>query len=159
MRWCALRHTIPNARCPDGVARSFGLRLPRLCLHRVPRRSASALLRSECACAPPRHVKQQRGGIYDVSLHGRPGSAATPGLLFAALGSSALPLPGYGTLRLDPASMTLLGAAASTSPAHTVQLAVPNVPALAGTSLHLQGAVLDPLIGVRLTNAIVDTVQ
>jgi len=112
------------------------------------------LLRHVDAAAAP-----QRGGIYDVSLHGRPGSAATPGLLFAALGSSALPLPGYGTLRLDPASMTLLGAAASTSPAHTVQLAVPNVPALAGTSLHLQGAVLDPLIGVRLTNAIVDTVQ
>ena len=111
------------------------------------------LLRHVDAAAAP-----QRGGIYDVSLHGRPGSAATPGLLFAALGSIALPLPGYGTLRLDPASMTLLGAAASTSPAHTVQLAVPNVPALAGTTLHLQAAVLDPLDGLRLTNAIADVV-
>ena len=54
--------------------------------------------------------------------------------------------------------MTLLGAAASTSPAHTVQLAVPNVPALAGTTLHLQAAVLDPLDGLRLTNAIADVV-
>ena len=53
----------------------------------------------------------------------------------------------------------VLGGAPSTSPAHLFRMAVPNVAALAGATLHLQGVVLDPVDGIRLTNAIADTVQ
>lgn len=111
------------------------------------------LLRHVDASAAP-----QRGSEYVVRLHGRAGATATPGVLYAALGAAALPIPSIGTLRLDPASAVVLGGAPSTNPAHLFRLAVPNVPALAGATLHLQGVVLDPLVGLRLTNAIVDTV-
>ena len=80
-------------------------------------------------------------------------------MLYAALGAAALPVPSIGTLRLDPASAVVLGGAPSTNPAHLFRMAVPNVAALAGATLHLQGVVLDPVDGIRLTNAIADTVQ
>ena len=98
------------------------------------------------------------GAPYAYELRSRPGVVA-PGLVLGATAGGNLPTVPYGTLRLNPASLVVLAATPSTAAPQSFQLAIPNLPQLTGMSVHLQGLVLDPLDGVRLTNAIVETVQ
>ncbi|MBL8754883.1 MAG: VCBS repeat-containing protein [Planctomycetes bacterium] len=99
-----------------------------------------------------------RGGSYSVEFHVRPGAASIVGVC-AAHGPGAIPAGPFGVLRLDPVSAAPL----TTSPVTTAPLvlswSIPNVPALAGVTLHYQALVVDPIEGPVLTNPISDVVQ
>jgi hypothetical protein len=82
--------------------------------------------------------------------------------VFLAAGTAALPLPPFGTLLLDPATLTALGAGAV--PANgtaATPLPVPNLAALVGLTVHFQalvGANLPAGVGA-LTNRASMTIQ
>ena len=86
----------------------------------------------------------------------------TPVLLApgVATGGALLTLPGFaGTFRLDPVTAVPLWVLFSTTGLDTITWTIPNVPALVGTELHYQAAVLDPLRPAFLGNAIRDVIQ
>jgi hypothetical protein len=99
-----------------------------------------------------------RGNSYSVQFHARPGVTSTVGA-FASLGYGTLAAGPFGTMRLDPASLVTLAIQNVSTNPMTLSWTIPNVPALAGTALHYQGFVIDPLDGPALTNTIRDTVQ
>lgn len=71
-----------------------------------------------------------------------------------------LVIPGFeGVLRLDPLQALPLWAMFSTGSADRITWTIPNVPALVGTKLHYQAAVLDPQRPPFLGNAIRDVIQ
>lgn len=98
-----------------------------------------------------------RGATYTVEFHTRPGVTSTVGA-FVALGSGSLPVGPFGTLRLDPGTLAILAVQnVATSPL-VFSWSIPNIPALAGTALHYQSCVLDPVAGPGLSNMIRDVV-
>jgi hypothetical protein len=99
-----------------------------------------------------------RGASYSVEFHARPNATSVVGA-FGAFGTGVVPVGIFASLRLDPATFTTLAVQyVGTSPL-ALSWPIPNVPALAGTALHYQGIVVDPLQGFLLTNAIRDVVQ
>jgi len=77
-----------------------------------------------------------------------------------ANGPGLLQLPGLaGVLRLDPNSAVPLWPMLLTTGLDTITWTIPNQPALVGTELHYQAAVLDPLRPAFLGNAVRDVIQ
>jgi hypothetical protein len=99
-----------------------------------------------------------RGGNYSVEFHARPGVTSLVGAC-AALGAGSIAAGPFGILRLDPASAVPIGAAIVSTGPLTISGAIPNVPALAGLTLHYQGLVVDTVEGPVVTNTIRDVVQ
>lgn len=97
------------------------------------------------------------GGSYVVELATRP-NAPTLAVLFGALGGGSVPLPPYGTFRIDPASALILRVQLLMPPPLLTTLSVPNVPALTGTALHFQAVADDQVLGIVLTNSFRDLV-
>ncbi|MBL8751451.1 MAG: VCBS repeat-containing protein [Planctomycetes bacterium] len=104
-------------------------------------------------------------------VHGQPWSIqlaspvrTTPVLWAPGVANGAAPapfaLPGLdGRLHLDPVSAIPLWPIFSTTGLDTITWTIPNLPALIGTELHYQAAVLDPLRPAFLTNATRDVIQ
>jgi hypothetical protein len=97
------------------------------------------------------------GGTTILDVYGAPGGAW---FLYAAPATGFVPTP-YGPVLIDPASALFVASgthpAAPAPSAGTTALSfvVPAVPALAGLSLHWQGA---DLVANRLTNRLTSTV-
>lgn len=98
-----------------------------------------------------------RGSTYTVEFHTRPGVTSLVGA-FVALGAGSVPVGPFGVLRLDPATLATLAVQNVTAGPLVVSWNIPNVPALAGTALHYQSCVLDPVAGTVLSNTIRDVV-
>ncbi len=98
------------------------------------------------------------GQPYVALYHGSPGTPTLFGPAVAS-GGAQVPVPPFGTLRLDGTAI-LLGALVTTSatPA-VVTFTIPNQPALVGFELHHQGVVFEPTRAPFLTNAVRDVVQ
>lgn len=81
---------------------------------------------------------------YPLAL-GLEAGASDPFILAFALGTARLPIPGFGLLRLDPASLAVaaLGAVDATGRAG-FQWAVPADPSLTGLAIHWQSLVGQP---------------
>ena len=105
------------------------------------------------ATAPPVH-----GAGYTVSVHTRPGAPSFV-IAMASLAERITPLPPLGTLRLNPAMLTILGMQTVTAGPMQLSLPLPNNPALVAVQLHFQALLLDPRNGLQLSNAIKDIVQ
>ena len=96
------------------------------------------------------------GFTYQLLFYARYGAASAADtvlpLLAAAPGS--FPLPPFGTLLLDPTSLVALPGlpfVPSTGVA-SLKLSVPNLPGLAGATIHAQGLIVQAT-GARFTNA------
>ncbi len=70
-----------------------------------------------------------------------------------------LPLPPYGTLRIDLTQGTFLWPLLTTTGLGTITWTIPNQLALLGTELHYQSVVFDPLRAPFLTNTLRDVIQ
>ncbi|HET6203534.1 MAG TPA: FG-GAP-like repeat-containing protein [Planctomycetota bacterium] len=82
-----------------------------------------------------------------LDLHGPPGGSW---ILGASLGTASIPLPPFGVLRLDPATLLVAGAGLLDPQGRgSLSLAVPSNAALLGATLFWQGAVGPPVV---LTN-------
>ncbi len=94
------------------------------------------------------------GSLFRFEVAGEPGAAAIIGL---ALGPAEIPIA-FGTLLLDPASLSIL-AQASVPPAGLLSftMQIPLDPALRGLTPHLQAALVD-VGGAYLTNSIFSTI-
>jgi hypothetical protein len=90
------------------------------------------------------------GRATHVGLHGAPNGLY---FLFAALGTTSLAAPPFGTIRLDPASTILVagGALDATGYADAVGFLPASFSAFAGLEIDLQG-VVDTVAGPRLAN-------
>lgn len=99
-----------------------------------------------------------RGTPYSVQFLARPNVTSKVGA-FAAFGSGTIAAGPFGMMRLDPASILTLAIQNVNTNPMTLGWTIPNVPALAGTALHYQAFVIDPLEGPVLTNAIRDVIQ
>lgn len=85
------------------------------------------------------------------------GTAGRPFVWFLSLGAAALPVPPYGTLGLDPATMgVLLGGVLDGTGRFVVPATLPPEPALIGAHAYLQAVTGDaPLVvGGRFTNTL-----
>ncbi len=100
-----------------------------------------------------------RGASYTVRFHGGSASAPTYYGHAVAGGSVAIPLPPFGTLRLDPASLVLLDVMVASGTPGSITVQVPNVATLVGQELHHQAIALAPGRPLFLTNAVRDVVQ
>ena len=97
-----------------------------------------------------------RGQNWNVELWSEPGYAAADGLGVLAVGltrlPAPLPLPPFGTLRLDPNSALLVADSIPMSAGRRAfALAIPTAPQLVGVELNVQGLVAAATSGVRLT--------
>lgn len=99
-----------------------------------------------------------RGAAYSLACHGRPGQTSLVGVC-GALGSGALAVGPFGVLQLDPATVLPLAFGSVNGAPLVITWQVPNLPGLAGTALHYQALVVDPLEGPVVTNWIRDVVQ
>ncbi|HYC77837.1 MAG TPA: hypothetical protein VEI02_09435 [Planctomycetota bacterium] len=80
-----------------------------------------------------------QGGLWQLDLAGEP---FAPAVVAASLGAAAIPLPPYGTLGLDPASLFLLAVETLDGAGMThLRFELPIDPSLAGVVLHVQAAV------------------
>ncbi len=73
--------------------------------------------------------------------------------------ATLLPLPPFGTVRIDLLQGTFLWPLVDTTGQSTITWTIPNQPALLGTELHYQAIVFDPLRAPFLTNTIRDVIQ
>ncbi|HLU39256.1 MAG TPA: hypothetical protein VK081_07710, partial [Planctomycetota bacterium] len=93
------------------------------------------------------------GARVHVHVAGEPGAVS---VLAMSPVATHLPIPGLGTLRIDPATMGVLALPVLPSDGiFALRMQVPNVPALRGLGLHFQAMVAGP--AAYLTNAV--TVQ
>ncbi len=97
------------------------------------------------------------GQPYTASYHGAPGAPVLFGPAIAA-GGAQLPLPPFGTLRLDGTAVLLSGLLTTANPA-LLTFTIPNQAALVGFELHHQAIVFEPNRAPFLTNAVRDVVQ
>ena len=111
------------------------------------------LLHHVSAATPP-----TIGGSYSVELNTRPGVPSLA-VICGALGAGTTSLGPWGTLRLDPASVGIVGVQFLTTPPTTLIWTLPNLPSLVGTPLHYQAILDDPLVGLVTTNTFRDVVQ
>lgn len=81
------------------------------------------------------------------------GLANAPAATCLAAAGASLPLPGLGTLGLDPATLTLLSVLTTNADqALHASTPVPNLPALAGQRVWMQALALDAASSPRLTS-------
>ncbi|MEM7202343.1 MAG: VCBS repeat-containing protein [Planctomycetota bacterium] len=98
------------------------------------------------------------GDGYRLDAYARdgagPGHLALP-LLAASAVRPGIPLPPFGTLRLDPATWMTLPPLAVPAPAGvgSIEIMLPNQPSLVGRSFFAQALVLPPSGPARFTNA------
>jgi FG-GAP-like repeat len=87
------------------------------------------------------------GKPLDMELHGAPGS---PWVLGVSTAQASIPLPGLGTLLIDPSTLAVLGQGVqnASGEAHKV-FAVPSDPTLVGVEIYAQAVLGTPL---RLSN-------
>ena len=81
------------------------------------------------------------GGNWDIEFHARYGGALPPtALAFLSSASTVLPLPLFGTLRLDPTAAAALTAVVLSQPGgpKTYSMTIPPLPGLVGTELYVQ---------------------
>ncbi|MBI5853476.1 MAG: VCBS repeat-containing protein [Planctomycetes bacterium] len=99
------------------------------------------------------------GREFAIDIHGGPGDVAIP---LVALGEAWLPLPPFGTLRLDPALIHALPEVTLPASGRVEVLhRMPNDPALIGWRLSFQTFLLRPaqLDASRFTNLAHDTIS
>ena len=91
---------------------------------------------------PPRVGKRQRMEVY--------GAIGTPWILAAAPIPASIAIPPFGTLELDPSTLTVVGRGlVPTSGVAAVDVDIPDLASLVGQTVHWQAAVGAP---IRLVN-------
>lgn len=102
------------------------------------------------------------GRTYRLDAYSRLGSPpASLALPHLSPAGASLPLPPYGTLRLDPTQLTALPILALPQPAGaaSTSVAFPSQPSLVGATVHAQALLVAFPFGLsRLTNATADMV-
>jgi hypothetical protein len=119
----------------------------------VPRLVTNLLLQVETPTAP------RTGQSYAIDVHTRPGTASTLVVPMAALAGASTSFGALGTLRLDLAVGFVGGAFVQTGTPLRTTWTIPANAAFVGVEIHHQAFVVDPVVGLHLTNAVRDVVQ
>jgi hypothetical protein len=95
------------------------------------------------------------GSRFMLEVAGEPGASM---LLAISAAGASIPVPPFGTLLLDPASLGFLAQAAiPPDGVFALTLQIPTDPGLSGMTPHLQAAIAGPS-GVYLTNSVFPTI-
>lgn len=95
------------------------------------------------------------GSLFRLEVNGEPNALA---LVAFAFGPASVPVPPYGTLLLDPATLAILAQAAiPAGGVFTLTLQIPNDPGLSGVTPHFQAGIYGPS-GLYLTNSVFPTI-
>ncbi len=103
------------------------------------------------------------GRPFQIDVHSRygPTTQVEVALPYFSTATVQIPLPPFGTLGIDPNQMIALPPILVPQPAGTGSLgfSVPNLPALAGITIHTQALLHQYPVQLRLTNVVSDLIR
>jgi hypothetical protein len=105
------------------------------------------------------------GMPYQLDVYAKPGYLTLPHTAVSLVGAQGLlprlALPPFGYLGVNLATVLVFPALPILAPGGkaTTTVTIPNNAALRSQALYWQSAILDPAVGLRLTNPFVDIVQ